>query len=350
MMKITEFKEECLICGKRDGLKHVKRDHGLTQKQYYDKVYKTEDEGYCVKCGIETNFNQNVLLGVTHIGYNKLCKKCGCGVTLEKCVIRHGEELGRETWNNYCTRQAEVNTFEYKQKKYNWTKEQFDEYNKSRSVTLENCVKRHGEEVGSKIFKDYCEKQKDAGTSLEYFKNKLGDIEGEKKYKELNLQKALTLENFIRKYGEELGKQKHNEYYTNRQYAKFHFSKTSQELFVNVYEQLEDNSDIFFHILNSEYGVHNPIADRFHYYDFVDLKYKKVIEYNGLMFHAKSEDDPNFFNCFDSTITSKISYNNDKIKLDFIKSLGFDLLVIWEDEYNNDKELQVKRCLEFLRS
>ncbi len=70
----------------------------------------------------------------------------------------------------------------------------FEEYNKSRSVTLDNLTKRHGFEKGEKIWNEYCERQKFT-TSLEYFKQKYGEEKGIEKYN--NFSKARL---FARKF------------------------------------------------------------------------------------------------------------------------------------------------------
>ena len=49
--------------------------------------------------------------------------------TKEKAIKKYGEVDGLKKWEEYCKKQAISNTFEYKQNKYGWTKDQFDEYN-----------------------------------------------------------------------------------------------------------------------------------------------------------------------------------------------------------------------------
>ena len=51
---------------------------------------------------------------------------------------------------------AKKNTFEYKKEKFGWSPEDFKEFNKSRAVTKENLIKKHGEEKGLEIFNNYC--------------------------------------------------------------------------------------------------------------------------------------------------------------------------------------------------
>lgn len=78
--------------------------------------------------------------------------------TLENFVAKYGEEEGKKRWDSYVNKCSVTNTFEYKQEKYGWTKEQFDEYNKSRAVTLALMIKRYGEEEGRMRYDEYCRK------------------------------------------------------------------------------------------------------------------------------------------------------------------------------------------------
>ena len=69
------------------------------------------------------------------------------------------------------------------------TEEEFKEYNKSRSSTKELFIKRHGKEVGTKMWEEYCERQRYT-TSLEYFIKEYGEEDGYKKYMSFDLQRV----------------------------------------------------------------------------------------------------------------------------------------------------------------
>lgn len=59
-----------------------------------------------------------------------------CAVSLKTLTGKYGKEEGTKRFNDYCEKQRYTNSFEYKQQKQGWTKRQYDEYNKSRAVTL----------------------------------------------------------------------------------------------------------------------------------------------------------------------------------------------------------------------
>jgi hypothetical protein len=69
---------QCQICGqefmKYDCVsRHVKIKHGIDYKEYYDKYFKSDDEGKCLECGKDTGFH-----GIKD-GYNRYCSRnCAC--------------------------------------------------------------------------------------------------------------------------------------------------------------------------------------------------------------------------------------------------------------------------------
>ena len=350
LREIDAFKK-CEICGEefdtpKEFIQHLNY-HSYTKKRYYLEFVKKEGEEFCKLCGKDVEIIDTLRRGEKWYGYKDFCTDCNTkGYTLQKCVLMYGEELGNVAWKEYCDKQANSNTFEYKQEKYGWTKEKFDVYNASRAVTLENCVDRHGEEVGTKIFLDYCERQKYVGCAKEYFIEKYGEELGTQKYLEVNAQKSLTVENFIRKYGEIDGPNKFRDYYENR--SSDSYSKVSQVLFDAIYERMNNKDHVHYATLNKEFTKYDNENKRCYFYDFVCSQRQKVIEFNGITYHAKSQTDESFRNPFNVELTAKEVYDTEQIKLDLIKNLGFEVFIVWEDLYYQDREGLLKECLEFL--
>ncbi len=106
---------ECKICKKeykdKKGLtNHISRTHKISSKEYYDKYYKKEKEGYCKTCTKETNY-----IGWKYNIYcSRSCKpdwkkgkeiasrieiKCD---TCENIVRRTKKEIGMHK-GNYCS-------------------------------------------------------------------------------------------------------------------------------------------------------------------------------------------------------------------------------------------------------
>ncbi len=157
---------KCQLCGKeliRITPTHLKK-HNYTSKQYRNEF------GNDSICSKENKKNQ--------------------GTSLEKMIKKYGKIEGTRKWEEYKNKQAETNTFEYKHKKYGWSKEQFDAYNKSRAITFENLIKKYGEEEGTRKWEEYRIKQAYSGCKLFYFIEKYGKIEGTRKYKDICYKKG----------------------------------------------------------------------------------------------------------------------------------------------------------------
>lgn len=331
---------KCKICDKKinslKGLSSHIGVHNINKKEYYDTYMKEDGEGKCYYCKVETIFHT-----ITK-GYSKMCRKCSYGVTKEKCILRHGEIKGKKVWEDYCKKQSLTNSFEYKKEKYGWTKEQFNEYNSSRSQTKENMIFRYGEQDGLKKWNEYCETQKYAGSSKEYFIDKYGEQDGLKKWKEVNSKKTHTLESYIKKYGEDEGFTKYEKYCKDKRVG--FYSKSSMKLFKNIDETIEGK---FYYGLN-EYGIMNNNGTYFKY-DFVSHELKKIIEFNGVCFHPKSIDDTEWKNPYDSSITVEQAYKKDQEKKTLAVNKGFEVLYVWEDYYNKNEENVLNECINFLR-
>jgi hypothetical protein len=130
------------------------------------------------------------------------------------------------------------------------------------------------------------------------------------------------------------------------------FSKESQKLFDCVYEKLGENyrEKIYYATLNKEFGIKK---EQFCFkYDFVNSKFKKVIEYNGSVFHpipSLKNSDVGWFP-FDKSKTAGEAREYEKIKYKAIENCGFQILTIWDYEMKKDFDDTVNRCLGFLMS
>jgi hypothetical protein len=305
-----------------------------------DELIKTNDDkytGFCLINGCNNKIMNN------HIR-PYFCSKHNRGVTLEKCIIRHGDEKGKLIWSSYCDKQAKSNTYEYKKEKYNWSKEKFDMYNKDRAVTSQNCIDRHGTKKGTIVYNNYCKKQKYVGVSLDYFKEKYGLVEGEQKYKELNKKKCRTVENYIRKYGEIEGPKKYLDFIQSRRVG--FYSKNSKELFESVL-RIQTYKKTYY--ADTEYGIYDKENKTYYKYDFTCLDTMKIIEFNGIMFHPKSKYDKSFFNPYDKSVKSEDVWIRDINKKRCAELHDFEVLYVWEDEYNNHTSEIIKKCVQFLK-
>ena len=89
-------------------------------------------------------------------------------------------------------------------------------------------------------------------------------------------------------------------------------------------------------------------------YDFTDTINKKIIEYNGDMYHANpskylSDDNPHPFR---KELKSHEIWKKDREKISVAKENGFDVLIVWDSEIRSvskqKREEIIKKCIEFL--
>lgn len=172
-------------------------------------------------------------------------------------------------------------------------------------------------------------------------------------------QLTFSLEKCINKYGEIEGKKK----YTERQNKWLNslltngnmvigYSKISQELFYKLLKtyDISEKNKIFFATHNKEFKIEKQEGGIW-LYDFTDLMNKKIIEFNGDMYHGnpkkyKSMDYPHPFR---KNMTAQEIWDKDKQKLDAAIKEGFEVLTIWDSEYRwGNKQEVINKCITFL--
>lgn len=293
------------------------------------------------KFGKATNFGitdekTKWAFGITDEDYLQDRKKYA--LTLDKMIQKYGEEEGKSRWNIYCDKQAETNTFEYKNKKYGWSREQFNEYNKSRAVTLKNLIARHGEEEGKLMWADYCQRQVET-KSWEYLVDKYG-TEGALK---VNRSKAINLENMIRVHGEVEGKKAYAKWLSQFERREpQRWSGTSQAIFNTFKPFIEAAGWTCKYQTNG--GEQSVITSTGGYLlDFYIPEIKVAIEYNGGVFHADPRlyKDDEYCNPLQPHKTAKEIREYDKIRINSIyKELGIKTYIIWELDYKQGLNLE----------
>jgi hypothetical protein len=275
----------------------------------------------------------------------------GNGTKKEKFIIRFGEDEGIKRWEHYINKQSVTNTFEYKKTKYGWSQEDFDAYNKSRSVTRENLIKRHGYEDGILKWNNYVKKQQKAGCSVDYFQEKYGPEKGLEFYKTVNKKKVLNLNNFILKYGEEIGKEKFTNYISKKQLDKRRVSRSSQKFFNILLENISEkyHDSMYYHDKNYEYFFANRQMNGIYFSDFYDIKNNKIIEYNGDYYHANPRKYKADYYNHKCQMFAKDIWIRDETRISNLrKFFGVDVLVIWEYDIKNNLDEVIKKCIEFL--
>jgi hypothetical protein len=194
---------------------------------------------------------------------------------------------------------------------------------------------------------------------IEYFLKK-GYSEEESKEMVIERQTTFSKEICIKKYGEDEGlkifnlrQEKWAKTLIENGNLKAGYSLISQELFHKISKFYESQEDLYYakSKLNNEYFISTKEYG-YKLYDFVDLNSRKIIEFNGDLYHAnpKIYQENDITNPFEGrNKTAKEIWEDDKIKVKIANDRRFEVLVIWESEYRKTPTETLNKCLDFLR-
>jgi len=310
---------KCKICGKETTANnsyigsHVKRMHNIGLydyiKLYYEwenKEFKYETCGFCDNEAVP-NFEINHKELTYKLNYNLgyFCNTINCRENISLLIF---------------------------QTPYN--KKTF-EFIGSHSKYLSLLYKRPVDIVKYKKSKGLRENNFTA--SLDGFINKFGEDLGKIKYKERNtkISKSNTKSWYLEKFGGELGKQKW-EIYRNKITKKLGSSKSKTSTIINSF--LDKNNIKY----KEEYKYENSLGQT-GLMDFYLLDYNIVIEYYGDYWHC----NPNLYESnYFHKICKKFSYEiweKDKNRINYIFQNEFknkvSILIIWESTKFGDEYL-----------
>lgn len=179
-----------------------------------------------------------------------------------------------------------------------------------------------------------------------------GDIElADQLHKER--QSTFTLEKCIKKYGEEEGTKIFNKrqedwlksLYVN--FEKYGDGRSPQSKWVNdIKEYL---MPLNFKIDEKEKWIKEK-GSTSKAYSFDLTIGNKIIEFNGDYWHM----NPNKYheNDFNKTkqMTAKEIWDYDTNKIKLAESHGYEVLVVWESDYNKDPQKTIQKCIDFLEN
>lgn len=216
-------------------------------------------------------------------------------------------------------------------------------------LSLEECQKLK-DEFHQKL--KNTRKRENNKTCIEYWiKNNPDKSEEEikKLYSEYQKSNAVTLERYVQKYGEALGKKKYDE----RQISWFQKLTYSFELYgderskqskfaVDCIKHVCD----FFKIPYPEREKYISTSEKCYAYDFCINN--KIIEFNGDYWHCNPNlYEPNFYNK-SKKMTAQEIWDYDANKKKIAESFGYGVLHIWESEYNDSPAETIKKCINFI--
>lgn len=369
---------ECKICNKEcNGLKglsiHLKKKHifnDIELKNYYDKHTKKENEGKCYFCNSDAIF-----FGFSK-GYHRICnsKKC-LGKTRAtgtyeflmykynlskedaiKLMNKRASERGKKIKNGLEKSFNENENF-FKERSHQ-TKEYWIKQGLSEEKSIEKSIEIM-DMIHNKTWKkrrEHPELYNDVNTTQIGYWLKKGYTEEESKEKIKERQKTFTLEKCIIKYGKEEGTKIYHKRQIKWQKSmkkkilknnfKNDYSKIEKELIDNILLKSKININDQCSYINKQFLIYNENKQ---YYTF-DFKYKnKIIEFNGDFWHMNplkyKETDIHKV----SKKTAKEIWNYDNKKINSIKNNGYDVLIIWENDYKQNKEKVIQECITFIK-
>jgi G:T-mismatch repair DNA endonuclease (very short patch repair protein) len=250
-------------------------------------------------------------------------------MTLENIIKKYGEDEGNKRWKKYCDLQSESNKFEYKKEKHGWDQEDFDKFNKSRAVTLKNMIKKYGQEEGERVFDEYVKKQRVNGKTISWFIEKHGEDRGRIIFKEMLDGKLKGLNGVIN-------------------------SKPSQDLFDKLDSIIGNKYQTYYFNKNKEHDVIIEEINKVFYLDFYIEELNVCVEFFGDYYHAnpKKYRNPDALIKFRSIHKVSEVWERDNNRIENLRKYrGIKTIVVWESDYYKNKDNEkfykeiIKKCI-----
>lgn len=212
----------------------------------------------------------------------------------------------------------------------------------TRAATLDKMIYDYGEYEGKLKWKAYCDRQAYTNTK-EYFIERYGEIDGEKKYNQICQFKTHNIENYTRLYGDN-AIEKLKEFHHSNSSA---FRSKSADIFLDIVDNLltpEEKEHTY-----REYVVYSKKHNKIFIYDWVNTKLNLAIEYNGVYYHAK----PDLYMNDDCLIFGKTIYeiwerDYTKMKVLFSERTVQDYKIVWQ--YSEPTKDEIMRWLNDFRN
>lgn len=295
----------------------------------YKKSQSRSIEYYIGKYGIELGNEK----------YNKHVAKIAISNSEKGYIDKYGEELGRKMFNDISYRKDSMSLNFFIKKNngdYNKAIFEYEERKKSVNVSVDNFIRKYGYDVAIQKHKNRVEKQQ---TTINNNPNK----------DQIFKSRGITIDNLFNKYGDiKIATDKYNDWRKSVSVPFCLASKESLKLFNPIIETIINEYHIKYDDIfigsgeRSEYFLRN--GSDIYFYDFTIKSKKIIIEYNGVLFHPKSENS-DWINPMDRELSSKDAYNKQKRKLQTAIDNGFSVFEIWSDDNDN-----LNKCLNFIKN
>ena len=224
---------------------------------------------------------------------------------------------------------------------------------KERSPFSKEYYKKRGLSENDRVkFNKNVAKNRSYNTTLEFYINK-GYSEEEAKAELKKRQQTFTLEKCIERYGIEEGTKRWKERQDKWKLKVFADGNrltcgrsNACEKLVNLI--LENTSNINLRYGNNELRIYDNKT--MYLYDITNESNKKIIEFNGDMWHG----NPKIYKSSEKQKITNISYKKiwekDKIKKEVAEQHGYEVMIVWESEFYKNEEDVVQKCKKFILS
>jgi hypothetical protein len=185
---------------------------------------------------------------------------------------------------------------------------------------------------------------------LRYWTNQ-GLSEEEAKEQVSIRQRAGSLQRMTEKYGEEEGVSRFNTGLANRKMAinKSDMFKGGSKVATDLFRGLAEGLKLPLRYGAQEDCVWCPLVHKNIWVDCLYEEKKKIIEFYGTYWHAsprKYKPDDILFKT--SNKSAKDIWRKDQERVRNLRASGFEVLIIWEDEYTETPEWAIDQCMSFL--
>lgn len=198
----------------------------------------------------------------------------------------------------------------------------------------------------------YAKMDKNHSTTLEYWLDKTdGNIqESEKLLKDR--QTTFSLDKCIEKYGKtkgtEIWKKRQEKWKSKVFNENTHISRGTSIISEDFFNDLKSRLDSNYSILEgkNEKFIHD--GSQAFKYDFTIKETKKIIEFNGDYWHCNpSKYEESYYHSVKNK-TAKDIWKYDRYKKELAESHNYTMLTIWESDYKEDPEREIKKCIDFI--
>lgn len=205
----------------------------INRKAFQQKVKNVNDDIILALDEVVLQFGENVFNRNKSIFSQQIIENT-IPTMIENKIIDLKENLIR-------LKSVKKNSLEHYKLIYGYNAEKVYNERTNKSIqNKENFIKRHGEEKGSKLWKDYSDKKSKQNT-LEGYIERFGSELGKIKFQEYSNRQSYTksIEYYIEKYGEDLGEELYYQRYPAYEYNEIYrdYKNAVYRLSQKIYEE-----------------------------------------------------------------------------------------------------------------